>query len=115
METPFQFSSSNVARVNLIKKHFPSNKQQSAIIPVLDLAQRQVCDGGSCELLLAWNLNLKSPNLCNSVDGPQLLPLPKLRVFFRSLKSRSVVKSFLSIGEGHGVCSSGTLIYLLIL
>eukprot|EP01086_Lenisia_limosa_P018246 TRINITY_DN995_c0_g1_i1.p1 TRINITY_DN995_c0_g1~~TRINITY_DN995_c0_g1_i1.p1 ORF type:complete len:231 (+),score=49.15 TRINITY_DN995_c0_g1_i1:69-761(+) len=41
METPFQFSSSNVARVNLIKKHFPSNKQQSAIIPVLDLAQRQ--------------------------------------------------------------------------
>lgn len=41
LETPFDFSVENYEKVNKILGRYPANYKQSAIIPLLDLAQRQ--------------------------------------------------------------------------
>lgn len=40
-DTPFAFTEANLARVEEICSRYPSNWRQSAVIPVLDLAQQQ--------------------------------------------------------------------------
>lgn len=42
--TPFDFNEENVAKIKTILAKYPSNYQQSGIMPLLDLAQRQ-CGG----------------------------------------------------------------------
>lgn len=41
MSEPFTFSSDNLAKIQEILTHYPSDRQASAILPLLDLAQRQ--------------------------------------------------------------------------
>ncbi|XP_039008723.1 NADH dehydrogenase [ubiquinone] flavoprotein 2, mitochondrial-like [Hibiscus syriacus] len=40
-DLPWEFSESNKAKVKEILSHYPSNYKQSAVIPLLDLAQQQ--------------------------------------------------------------------------
>lgn len=40
-ETPFEFTAENYAKIAEIRKRYPKNYAQSAVIPLLDLAQRQ--------------------------------------------------------------------------
>ena len=37
----FEWSKKNFSQVKVVIEKYPSNKQQSAVIPVLDIAQRQ--------------------------------------------------------------------------
>lgn len=41
LETPFEFTSDNMAKIKGMLSNYPSNYKQSAVIPVLDLAQQQ--------------------------------------------------------------------------
>jgi NADH-quinone oxidoreductase subunit E len=41
MSTPFTFTPENAARAQTIMARYPAGRQQSAIIPLLDIAQRQ--------------------------------------------------------------------------
>jgi len=43
-DTPFDFTDENYEKIEKILRKFPTNYKSSAVIPVLDLAQRQ-CDG----------------------------------------------------------------------
>jgi NADH dehydrogenase (ubiquinone) flavoprotein 2 len=40
-DTPFEFSEENYAKIAVIRKRYPKNYAASAVIPLLDLAQRQ--------------------------------------------------------------------------
>ncbi|XP_044501078.1 NADH dehydrogenase [ubiquinone] flavoprotein 2, mitochondrial-like isoform X2 [Mangifera indica] len=40
-DLPWEFSDANKEKVKEILSHYPSNSKQSAVIPLLDLAQRQ--------------------------------------------------------------------------
>jgi NADH dehydrogenase (ubiquinone) flavoprotein 2 len=40
-DTPFEFSDENFAKIAVIRKRYPKNYAASAVIPLLDLAQRQ--------------------------------------------------------------------------
>lgn len=40
-ETPFEFSEENYAKIAEIRKRYPRNYAAAAVIPLLDLAQRQ--------------------------------------------------------------------------
>lgn len=42
VDTPFDFTADNYRRVHQILKRYPKNYKQSAVMPLLDLAQRQV-------------------------------------------------------------------------
>jgi NADH:ubiquinone oxidoreductase subunit E len=45
--TYFDFTEENYKRVQLVLGRYPANYKQAAIIPLLDLAQRQVSEGVS--------------------------------------------------------------------
>lgn len=64
--TPFDFTKENYARVEAIKSLYPEGHKQAAVIPMLDLAQRQ--NGG-------W-LPLSAMN-----KVAELLNMPKMRVY----------------------------------
>lgn len=42
VNTPFDFTAENYKKVHEILKRYPKNYKQSAVMPLLDLAQRQV-------------------------------------------------------------------------
>ena len=42
VDTPFDFTAENYKKVHEILKRYPKNYKQSAVMPLLDLAQRQV-------------------------------------------------------------------------
>lgn len=83
LETPFEFSSENMTKIKGMLSNYPSNYKQSAVIPVLDLAQQQ--NGG-------W-LPVSAMN-----KVAQVLGMPYIRVYevatFYTMFNRTKVGKF---------------------
>lgn len=83
----FEWSDENLKRVNEIIKKYPENRHQSAVIPVLDLAQRQ-------------NKGSLTKNIIEKVA--ETLSMSFIRVmeiasFYSMFNLRSVGKNFIQI------------------
>ena len=63
----FEWSKENFEEINKIIKKYPSGKQQSAVLPVLDIAQRQNKGYLNKSIILRQNLNRKF-KLINYLD-----------------------------------------------
>ncbi|KAB1206338.1 NADH dehydrogenase [ubiquinone] flavoprotein 2, mitochondrial [Morella rubra] len=106
-ELPWEFSDANKERVEEIISHYPSNYKQSAVIPLLDLAQQQ---HGGWLPVSAMNANVALPwnaagcvNLCNDIvlwmpQVAKVIEVAPIRVYevatFYSMFNRSKVGKY---------------------
>lgn len=85
--SPFMFSSENKKKITEILRHYPPERKQSAVIPLLDLGQRQ-------------NQNWVSQEVVETIA--KLLDMPVVRVFevasfYTMFNLRPVGKHFIQV------------------
>lgn len=85
--TFFDFTEENYKRVNLVLGRYPSNYKQAAIIPLLDLAQRQ--HGG-------W-LPLAAMNKVASLVGTEGIAVYEVATFYTMFNRTKVGKYFIQL------------------
>ena len=85
--TEFSFSDENVKRAKKYIARYPAGRQQSAVLPLLNLAQRQ-CDG--------WLPNAAVEHVAKFLDMPKIRVL-EVATFYSMLNQAPVGKNFIQL------------------
>ncbi len=85
--TEFSFSSENLAKAKAYVERYPEGRQQSAVMPLLDLAQRQ-CGG--------WLPNVAVEYVADFLDMPKIRVL-EVATFYSMFNQAPVGKNFVQL------------------